>query len=173
MKEYVDKLIREYQEVWSVGRWNDANVKGTEPMGKVTTAGCGQLWLQLKNLECTLNKRLLHYPWRVFSIFICSLKVYHGSAGPYTLCTLRIRHKSYQMNSSSTLQMKNRLPALQLPCSQDSEPSCVILDPESIIMLSNFDLSVKVTALLLSNLISGRISTPFSRSSKDLRVFTI
>ncbi len=24
MKEYVDKLIREYQEVWSVGRWNDA-----------------------------------------------------------------------------------------------------------------------------------------------------
>jgi hypothetical protein len=66
MKEYVDKLIREYQEVWSVGRWNDAYVKGTEPMGKVTTAGCGQLWLQLKNLECTSNKRLLHYTLKSF-----------------------------------------------------------------------------------------------------------
>jgi hypothetical protein len=37
--------------------------------------------------------------------------------------------------------MKNRLPALQLPCSQDSEPSCAILNPESIIMLPNFGLS--------------------------------
>jgi hypothetical protein len=42
------------------------NVKGTEPMGKVTTAGCGQLWLQLKNLECTSNKRLLHYTLKSF-----------------------------------------------------------------------------------------------------------
>jgi hypothetical protein len=38
--------------------------------------------------------------------------------------------------------MKNRLPALQLPCSQDSEPSCAILNPESIIMLPNFGLVV-------------------------------
>ncbi len=33
MKEYVDKLIPEYQEVWSVDEMM-LNVKGTEPMGK-------------------------------------------------------------------------------------------------------------------------------------------
>ena len=39
--------------------------------------------------------------------------------------------------------MKNRPLALQLPCSQDSEPSCVILNPESIIRLPNFGMCYK------------------------------
>ena len=33
MKEYVDKLMPEYQEVWSVDEMM-LNVKATEPMGK-------------------------------------------------------------------------------------------------------------------------------------------
>jgi transposase-like protein len=33
MKEYVDKLVPEYQEVWSVDEMM-LNVKGTKPMGK-------------------------------------------------------------------------------------------------------------------------------------------
>jgi hypothetical protein len=104
------------------------------------------VWLVDKDGVCTFSVQQTHR-WFDNSfqsslqdkfILICSLKVYLGNGSPYTLYTLRIRHKSCQMNNWSTWQMKNRLLVLQIPCNQGNGPSCAILYLESIIMFSNF-----------------------------------